>query len=628
MTERLRAPAREAPAPSPAPVPWPASSHVGPAGLEVGGLSMEDLAARFGTPLLVVDEEDLRVRCRRAAAAAPRALFAVKAFTSHAVIRIALEEGLDLLTATGGEVQACLRAGAPAARIVLHGNNKSDDELMLAVRAGLSLVVADGLDELSRLDAIARKQDRVQPVLLRVIPDVSVQTHEAIATGQEASKFGTPLAEVAAAARAAAALPNVRLDGLHAHIGSQVQVVEPYLRALDVLLDLAAQLSREGLHLPTLDLGGGYAVTYVGEAGLAPSDVAGVLAARLRDRCGALDLPIPQLVVEPGRSIVANAVVTIYRVGGVKRTGGRVFAAVDGGMSDNLRPMLYGARFTVTTAGTLRSGRSEEPVTVVGKHCESGDVLAPDVPLPADLRRGDLLAFAATGAYTYGMASVYNRVGRPAVVGVRDGTATLWLRREDAADMDRLETGAFRVRSVRASVPEGVTLRPASPADAGPFMTFWGAIVAEGRHVRSERVSHPARVYRRRFRRSWTDREAQIVAVEGDRLVGHVFIQRETHPVTRHVATLGIAVAADRRGEGVGSALMAEAMRWAGGAGVEKLVLSVYPHNTGAIALYRKFGFVDEGRLARQSHKSYGYEDEILMGAWIGTGRDEGSRPR
>jgi Acetyltransferases len=238
--------------------------------------------------------------------------------------------------------------------------------------------------------------------------------------------------------------------------------------------------------------------------------------------------------------------------------------------------------------------------------------------LPTTPERGDLLAFAATGAYTYSMASAYNRVGKPAVVGVLNGKATQWLRREDAADFDRLEVAARRPAPASSAPPPGVIVRPATSADARSFLTFWTAIVAEGGYVRSERVSQPLRVYRRRFRRSWTDREAQILAVRERRVVGHLFIQREAHPVTAHVATLGIAVAADHRGEGVGTTLMAEAFTWAQGAGVEKIVLSVYPHNSGAIALYRKFGFVDEGRLARQSRKSYGYEDEVLMSCWVG----------
>ena len=197
----------------------------------------------------------------------------------------------------------------------------------------------------------------------------------------------------------------------------------------------------------------------------------------------------------------------------------------------------------------------------------------------------------------------------------------MWLRREDASDLDKLESSADRGGTRVPVPPVGVDVRPAGPRDANAFLAFWSEIVAEGRYVRSEEVRHPARVYRARFRSSWTDREAQVVAIEGERVVGHVYVQRELHPVTRHVATLGIAVAASHRGRGIGSVLMAEAMRWARESHVDKIVLSVYPHNTAAIALYRKFGFVDEGRLVGHSRKSYGYEDEILMATWIGPDR-------
>ncbi len=366
-----------------------------------------------------------------------------------------------------------------------------------------------------------------------------------------------------------------------------------------------------------LDLGGGFGVTYVDERPLATDALAVAVTDRLAERCSALDLPVPSLIVEPGRSIVANAGLTVYRVGSRKQVGsGRTLLAVDGGMSDNVRPMLYDARYTVAAVRPPADG-DLATFTIVGRHCESGDTLAEDVHLPAGAGPGDLLAFAATGAYTYSLASSYNRVGRPAVVGVRDGLARLWLRREDAADLDRLEGPAPRAATV-AEAPEGITIRPAAPRDADSYIAFWTAVVAEGRYVRTERVSHSKRVYRSRFRRPWTDHEAQIVAVDAQgTVVGHIYIQRERHPVTHHVATLGIAVAADHRGRGVGSALLADAIVWARGVGVEKLVLSVYPHNTGAIALYRKFGFVQEGRLSRQSRKSYGDEDEILMAAWI-----------
>jgi ribosomal protein S18 acetylase RimI-like enzyme len=260
-------------------------------------------------------------------------------------------------------------------------------------------------------------------------------------------------------------------------------------------------------------------------------------------------------------------------------------------------------------------------VTIVGRHCESGDVLAEDVGLPSDVERGDLVAFAATGAYTYSLASTYNRVGRPAVVAVREGQASVWIRREEPGDLDRLEAPAPRAVPA-GDLPLGITLRPAGPEDARSFLSFWKAIVAEGGYVRSEEVETPARVYRARFRHSWSAREAQVVALDGGRVVGHVYIQREAHPVTRHVATLGIAVSANRRRLGIGRALMAEAFRWAASFGVEKIMLSVYPHNHAAIALYRRFGFVEEGRLVGHSRKATGYEDEILMSAWVQEGRE------
>jgi diaminopimelate decarboxylase len=602
------------------PSPWPASASIGPRGLEIGGAACTDLAARYGTPLLVVDEDDLRARCRAIAPRFDRVLYAVKAFTAHAVIRIALDEGLDLLASTGGEVEACLRSGARGDRVVLHGNNKSDGELRLAVEARVSLVIADGPDELRRLDAIARGAGRVQPVLLRVVPEVRVATHQAIATGHETSKFGTSLAEAVSAAEIAAALPNLRFDGLHAHVGSQVPDVGSYVAALDALLGLVVRLRDTGLApVRVLDLGGGFAVPYIDEPGLDPADVATALHARLAARCAEEGLEPPALVAEPGRTLVANPAITLYGVGARKDAGGRTLVAVDGGMSDNLRPMLYDARFQALAASRPAGSSSDvSAVTVVGKHCESGDVLAADVPMPADLGPGDLIAFAATGAYTYSLATAYNRVGRPAVVAVRGGASTPWLRREDAADMDRFETSAARpIR--RVTVPEGVTIRPARPRDAASFVELWQAVVDEGRFVRSETVAHPTRVYRARFRRPWTDHDAQLVAVEGARVVGHLYIQRERHPVTRHVATLGISVAPDRRGRGIGAALLDEAIRWASGVGVEKIVLSVYPHNTAAISLYRRFGFVDEGRLVRQSRRSTtGYVDEILMGLWLG----------
>lgn len=600
--------------------PWPANASFEADGMWIAGERAVALAERFATPLLVFDHADLTARLRAARLAFPKTFYAVKAFSGHAMLRLAIDHGLDLLAASGGEVEACVRAGVPPARIAFHGRNKSDEELELAVRARVGLMIADGLEELRRLDGFAGAAGVVQPYLLRVNPGVWVDTHEAIATGHESTAFGVPAPAVSETVAAAASLPSVRFLGLHAHIGSQILTTEPFLRELDVLVALTMRLREQhGIAVELLDMGGGFGISYTDERTPSVSDLGAAAERRLRVPCGERGLPVPELAAEPGRSIVGNAGITLYRVGDRRTLGdGRVVIAVDGGMSDNIRPMLYDARYTVALA-SRSTGSLTESVTIVGRHCESGDVLADGVTLPSDVERGDLLAFAATGAYTYSLASTYNRVGRPAVVAVREGHASVWVRREGSGDLDRLEAPA--PRTVHAEGPFGITLRSAQPEDARSFLAFWKAIVAEGGYVRSEEVETPARVYRARFRQSWTEREAQVVALDGSRVVGHVYVQREAHPVTRHVATLGIAVSADRRGLGIGKALMAEAFRWARSVGVEKIMLSVYPHNRAAISLYRRFGFVEEGRLVGHSRKSTGYEDEILMSAWVEEGR-------
>ncbi len=411
------------------PDPWPRSARWTLAGLEVGGLAAADLAERFGTPLLVIDEAEMRARMRAMRSAFPRVAYAAKAMTCAAVIRAALEEGLDLLCASGGEVATCLRAGAPASRVLLHGNAKTDDELALAVEAGIGAVIVDDGEELDRLAAIARGAGVSQPILLRVRPDVEVTTHEAIATGHAASKFGVPLGAAAEVARRAGSTAGIRLVGLHAHAGSQVLDVDAHVRVVRALLAAAAD---GGIRPAVLDVGGGFGVTYTDET---PSDVVAVADA-LRQELETHGVDA-KLQVEPGRAIIANPGLTLYRVLARKQAGRRELVAVDGGMSDNLRPALYDARHAV--AAVASDDGPTQQVTVVGRHCESGDLVADDVALPVGLGRGDLLAVAATGAYTYPLASAYNRFGRPAVVGVRDGEATLWLRREDVDDMDRLD---------------------------------------------------------------------------------------------------------------------------------------------------------------------------------------------
>jgi diaminopimelate decarboxylase len=608
---------------------WPANAAFGPDGLRIAGMSATELADRFGTPVLVADEDHIRERCRAFASLFPHPLYAVKAFTSRAMIALALEEGLNLLASTGGELGACLAAGAPPDRVALHGNNKSDAELDAAVRAGLWFVNVDSEEELERLERVAAVVGREQRVLLRVIPGIGAGAHRSIRTGGAGSKFGIPLERVPDAVALAMRLPHVRPVGLHAHIGSQVLDAEPYLQEVDVVLDLLARLRADlGFEAEIVDVGGGFGVAYTDEQPFALDELAPALLERVRAGAERRGLPPVHTLVEPGRSVVGAAMVTLYRVGTVKEVDGRTLVAVDGGMSDNIRPMLYGARYTVGVAGPPRSG---EPVVVdvVGKHCESGDVLATEVKLPFAVRRGDLLAFAATGAYTYTMASNYNRLGRPPVVAVRDGLATPWLRREHDEDLDRLELVAAPPTAApggsHALEVGGVEIRPATARDATSFLELYRAVAAEGGFIRTEHVTGGVRPYRRRLRRSWTDREANIVAVAGGRVVGSLGITRDDHPVTRHVATLGMFVAEGWRGAGIGTALMHEALRWARAVGVEKLELTVYPGNEAARALYRRFGFVEEGTLVRHSKKAYGYEDEVLMGLWLAGSRSEGA---
>jgi len=598
--------------------PWPDHAGFGPAGLSVAGVSAEELARRFGTPLLVVDEEHLRARARTFASLFPHPMYAVKAFTSRAAIRLVAEEGLDLLASTGGELEACLRAGIRGDRIVMHGNNKSDEELRLAVAARVRLVNVDNPEELERLETVAAEAGVVQPIMLRVIPEVGAGAHRKIVTGAVGSKFGTALPLVPATVRRAIELPHVRLLGIHSHVGSQVLEVEPYLAAVDVLLDLLVRLRDEtGFEAELVDVGGGFGVAYTDEEPIALDELAPTLLERIREGARRRGLTVPHVLVEPGRSVVGTAMVTLYRVGAVKGSpNGRAIVAVDGGMSDNIRPMLYGARYTVAVAGPPRPG-SPTSVDIVGRHCESGDVLAEDVGLGQDLRPGDLVAFAATGAYTYSMASTYNRVGRPAVVAVREGEARLWLRREDAADLERLE--APDAPPTTADPPEGVLIRPARPGDARSFLEGYREVVEEGRRIQTEVVDRTVGFYRKRFRRSWDEVEAHLLALEGDRVVGSLSIRRHVeHPALGHVATLGMHVVRSHRGRGIGSALLAEAFTWARAFGIERIELTVYPHNDAAVALYRRFGFVEEGRLVRHAKKSYGYEDELLMAAWIG----------
>jgi len=406
-------------------------------GLEIGGRSVASLAAQFGTPLFVYDEEHIRVRCREAVDAfgRERVVYATKAFLCRAMARLAHEEGMLLDVATGGELHVVLAAGVPASACVFHGNNKSVAELRMAITAGVRHIVVDSFDELDRLDALHAEGAGPAPqVLLRITPGVHAHTHEFIATGQDDSKFGFNLGngDAERAVRRAQSSVSVELVGLHCHIGSNVFAASSFAKAAEVMAAFAIPLD-----LPHLVLGGGLGVAYVGgEEAPSITQWANVLL----DACQALGVR-SAVSVEPGRSIVASAAVTVYTVGTVKAIAGvRTYVAVDGGMSDNPRPVLYGSGYE---AFLPRAVAADRPLhaRVVGKHCESGDVLLFDARLPRDLQVGDLLATPVTGAYGQAMGSNYNRITRPPVVFVRDGDARLVVRRETYEDLLATDVG-------------------------------------------------------------------------------------------------------------------------------------------------------------------------------------------
>ncbi len=403
--------------------------------LSIGGVLVSDLASRFGTPLFVYDEEHLRTRCREAVSVfgSGRVIYATKAFLCTAMARLAHEEGLLLDVATGGELFVVMKAGVPAASCVLHGNNKSDDELYTAIREGVHHIVIDSFDEIDRIERIAAHLGMVPRVKIRVTPGVHAHTHEFISTGQDDSKFGLNLSngDAMKAVNKARKSAAMELAGVHFHIGSNVLDVQHLGKAVESMVEFFAPLD-----LPDLTVGGGLGVAYT-EAEHAPTmQQWGVVVARATS-----SLPVgTRVFVEPGRAIVASAAITVYRVGTIKHIPNvRTYVAVDGGMSDNPRPMMYDAEYEAFVPMRVGSMRSRE-VRLVGKHCESGDVIINSARVPSDLAVGDLLATPVTGAYGYSMASNYNSITRPAVVFVRDGEARLVRRRETYDDLLHLDS--------------------------------------------------------------------------------------------------------------------------------------------------------------------------------------------
>jgi diaminopimelate decarboxylase len=412
----------------------PDNASIGPdGGLAVGGLALIDLAEEFGTPLFVYDEDHLRARCREAVSAfGDGVAYASKAFLCLAMARLAHDEGMRIDVATGGELAVALAAGVPADRCILHGNNKSMDELRLAVEAGIGRVIVDSFDEMDRLDALHAAGSPAPPVSIRITPGIEAHTHEFVRTGQEDSKFGFGWHSGAAVEAVARATRSGSMDlvGLHMHIGSQVFVAENFAAAIEVVAPLARELN-----LPELCIGGGLGVAYVSDE---EAPTISQWAKAVKSACQAAGVP-GQVTAEPGRSIVASAGMTLYRVGTIKDIPGvRTYVSVDGGMSDNPRPVLYGSGYE---AFLPRSPEAQRPrrVRVVGKHCESGDLLVRKAKVPEDLAVGDILATPVTGAYGHSMGSNYNKVPRPAVVFVSGGSARVVVRRETTDDLMRLD---------------------------------------------------------------------------------------------------------------------------------------------------------------------------------------------
>jgi diaminopimelate decarboxylase len=427
--------------------------------LRVGGISVTDLAAEHGTPAYVLDEVDLRGRARAHATAFDEAFrdlcggadvyYAGKAFLSVAVARWVAEEGLRLDTTTGGEMAVGLRAGIDAAHMTLHGNNKSDAEIDRALSHGVGRIVLDSADEPARVAALARARGVRAPVMVRVNVGVEAHTHEFIATAHEDQKFGLALSDGVAAGVVADVLarPELELRGLHSHIGSQIFDPAGFEVAVRRLVGLHAQVLREhGTALPEMDLGGGFGIAYASTDRPMPvAELAARLAQVTAAECAAAGVDVPRVSVEPGRAIVGPSTFTLYEVGTVKPVrldGGsqRTYVSVDGGMSDNVRTALYDADYSCT----LASRASDAPpvlARVVGKHCESGDIVVRDEFLPGDVRRGDLVAVPGTGAYCRSLASQYNHVPRPPVVAVRDGVSRVLLRRETEDDLLALDLG-------------------------------------------------------------------------------------------------------------------------------------------------------------------------------------------
>jgi len=424
----------------------------GEGALEVGGVDVRELVAEYGSPAYVLDEDDFRARAR----AFKRGFkdfdvyYAGKAFLCTTVVRWVMEEGLNLDICSGGELAVALRAGADPKRLAFHGNNKSVQELARALDAGIGRIIVDSHDEISRLVELAAERNVVAPVMIRVTTGVEAHTHEYIATAHEDQKFGFSISSGAAweAVARVNEVSELELLGLHSHIGSQIFDSSGFEVAAKRVIALHARVSDElGVDMPELDLGGGFGIAYTTQDDPSdPAQLATEMGKIVEHECRAFEVDVPKVSIEPGRAIVGPAVCTVYTVGTVKEVqfdagASRTYVSIDGGMSDNIRTALYDADYSCTLAN--RYSESDPTLArVVGKHCESGDIVVKDEFVPADVTPGDLIAVPGTGAYCRSMASNYNHVPRPPVIAVKDGRTRVVIRRETEDDLLSLDMGA------------------------------------------------------------------------------------------------------------------------------------------------------------------------------------------
>ncbi len=423
--------------------------------LVIAGCRASSLAKEFGTPLFVIDENDFKSRIlgwknalsSNFGSSAGEVYYASKSFVSVEVAKWISEAGIGIDVCTGGELAVALAANFPANRIEVHGNNKSEEEIRTAIEVGVAKIVIDSMQEIERVDRLAKGANKVQKVLLRITPGVEAHTHEAISTAHEDVKFGFSIASGAAwkAINATRDAANLSLEGLHCHIGSQIFENEGFILATKRLLELSAKFRDEfKSELSELDLGGGYGIAYLaGDKTFDPDQVMAALADLVKSECNRHNLKVPKISIEPGRAIAGPTTTTLYEVGTTKDVeleGGKTrrYIAVDGGMSDNIRPGLYGAKYSALLANRTSSA-NEINSRLVGKHCESGDIIIREIDLPSDIAPGDILAIPATGAYGRSMASNYNHMLKPAVISVVNGAARTILRRETEADLLALD---------------------------------------------------------------------------------------------------------------------------------------------------------------------------------------------